>query len=160
MLGWTRQIQQRWTCSRACRSRRRGAPAAAALHSWSGPRSSRFWAHLILVFSAPVTVSLASGCGVCCCGLGGRASRLTSSCAAAMCSALLHTCPPINSWAAATIRFGLGLRLRRHHRAAVGPYGDMCLPQFIVSRRSLRALRSTAPCAASLWLPPRPGASK
>ena len=63
LLGWTRQIQQRWTCSLAYRS---GVePPLPRLYT-AGPVCSSCFSvtSRCMVFSAPV--SLASGCGVCC----------------------------------------------------------------------------------------------
>jgi len=81
-----------------------------------------------------------------------------SSCAAATCSAS-HTCPPIHPRAAATFRFGLGPRLRRHHRALHGPYSDVLAPVHGVAEIP-EGFEIDNNTTASLWLPPRPGASK
>ena len=68
-------------------------------------------------------------------------------------------CPPIHPRAAATFRFGLGPRLRRHHRALHGPYSDVLAPVHGVAEIP-EGFENNNNTTASLWLPPRSGASK
>ena len=80
------------------------------------------------------------------------ASLPPQPCAAAICSGLPRSCPPIHPRAAATLLVGLGSRFRRHDRAGTvrSAHGD--------ALRRRRACRVTAPggtrssATAPLWL--------
>ena len=155
MLGWARRIQQRWMCSLAYRSgvepplpRLKGqlvrsAPCASELLR-AGLFCSRLNAIrarcvLLMVLEVVRLVSLVLRC---CYVLG-----------------VSHTCPPIHPRAAATFRFGLGPRLCRHHRALHGPYSDVLAPVHGVAEIP-EGFEINNNTTASLWLPPRSGASK
>jgi hypothetical protein len=138
-LGWTRRIQQWWMCSLAYRS---GVePPLPRLYTAGPVRSSCFWVASRCSFRRPShwhpgAVRAADGLA--------EVVRLSSpsSCAAATCSASLTRAHPSihgqqRPFGLAWDQDSVGITERFTGLTA------MCLLQFTVSRRSLRASRTT-----------------
>ena len=118
------RVQQRWTCSLAYRSD--VEPPLPRLYTAGPVRSSCFWvasrcSFLLPSHWHPGAVRAADG-------LGGRAALVSLVLRYCYVLGVSHTCPPFPFTAAAAFQFGLGPRLRWHHRAILGPCSDVLAP--------------------------------